>query len=188
MTTLNPLRQQLLNKRLSLNKDLSLREKLESSLNKYLEKVDAATLAIYWPINSEFDPRPIALEWSSKGGYKKLALPVVKVGQPLLFAEWHEGDVLAKGPQGILEPLVARQNTFLSPDIILIPCLGWSKQNGQLWRVGYGGGYYDRTIAMFKASNHPIKSVGISYKDLQVEEGAWRPQLHDQALDELICT
>jgi 5,10-methenyltetrahydrofolate synthetase len=185
--TLNSLRQHLLDKRLSLNKDLSLRERLEDALIKYLEKIDTATLAIYWPINSEFDPRPIALSWARTGGDKRLVLPVVKIGQPLLFGEWHGGDSLTKGPQGIPEPIINEQNKLLIPDHILLPCLGWSQQANHLWRIGYGGGYYDRTLAMLKAENHSVKAVGITYQDLKVEEDAWRPQSHDQTLDMLIC-
>jgi 5,10-methenyltetrahydrofolate synthetase len=185
--TLNSLRQYLLDKRLSLNKDLSLRARLEDGLIKYLEKIDVANLAIYWPINSEFDPRPIALDWVRNGNQKKLLLPTVKIGQPLLFGEWQDGDKLIKGPQGIPEPIINDQNKFVSPDIILLPCLGWAQHNDQLWRIGYGGGYYDRTLAMLKAANHSVKAVGIAYQDLKVADGAWRPQIHDQALDQLIC-
>ena len=68
-----------------------------------------------------------------------------------------------------------------------MPCLGWAQHNDQLWRIGYGGGYYDRTLAMLKAASHSVKAVGIAYQDLKVEDGAWRPQIHDQALDQLIC-
>lgn len=187
MKTLNSLRQHLLDKRLALNKDLSLRERLEDGLVKYLEKVETGTLAIYWPINSEFDPRPIALNWVRTGSQKKLALPVVKIGQSLLFGEWHDGDSLIKGPQSIPEPIISEQNKLLIPDHILLPCLGWSEQEGHIWRIGYGGGYYDRTLAAFKTANHSVKAIGISFHDLKVKEDAWRPQSHDQTLDTLIC-
>lgn len=187
MKTLNTLRQHLLEKRLRLNGDLRLRERLEEGFIQYLEKIDNATLAIYWPINSEFDPRPIALNWARKNSSRKLALPVVKIGEPLFFAEWHDGDTLTKGPQGIPEPIVNNENKQILPDIILLPCLGWSQQYGQVWRIGYGGGYYDRTLAALKSNNHLLKTVGISFQSLEVAEDAWRPQSHDQALDELIC-
>jgi 5,10-methenyltetrahydrofolate synthetase len=74
----------------------------------------------------------------------------------------------------------------IDPDLLIIPCLGWSAQNDQFWRIGYGGGYYDRTIAEFKKNKHSVKTVGVGYKALEVKEGAWRPQSHDQALDLMI--
>jgi 5-formyltetrahydrofolate cyclo-ligase len=64
--------------------------------------------------------------------------------------------------------------------------LGWSNQNEQFWRIGYGGGYYDRTIAEFKKDKRSVKTLGVGYKALEVKEGAWRPQSHDQALDLMI--
>jgi 5-formyltetrahydrofolate cyclo-ligase len=59
-------------------------------------------------------------------------------------------------------------------------------QNDQFWRIGYGGGYYDRTIADFKKNNQSVQTVGLGYKALEVKEGAWRPQSHDQALGVMI--
>lgn len=188
MITLNSLRQDLLQKRLDLHKDLEIRDALEKSLIKYLEQFDQGCLAIYWPINSEFDPRPLALNWARQHATKKLALPIVKINQPLIFAEWHDGDKLEKGPQGIPQPILnANGANGIRPNIILLPCLGWSSQKGHFWRLGYGGGYYDRTLESYRTNGHAVKAVGVAYGALEIKEDAWRPQSHDQALDELIC-
>ena len=127
MTTLNSLRQDLLQKRLDLHKDLEIRDALEKSLIKYLDQFDQGCLAIYWPINSEFDPRPLALNWARQHPTKKLALPIVKINQPLIFEEWQDGDKLEKGPQGIPQPILRTNSSEgIQPNIILLPCLGWS--------------------------------------------------------------
>jgi len=185
--TLNSLRQELLAKRLDLHKNLELRAQLEKQLGDSFEQVKEGCIAIYWPINSEFDPRPLALNWARQAPNRKLALPIVKPDQALLFGEWCNGDQLQKGPQGIPEPKLSKENVLIQPDVIVIPCLGWAQHQQQFWRVGYGGGYYDRTLEALRQSKRPVKAIGIAYQALEVKEGAWRPQSHDQALDELIC-
>ena len=186
MKTLNHLRQELLAKRLDLHQDSSLRDELESKITQLLNETDANCVGIYWPIKSEFDLRPLALDWSSKNPKKKLALPTVKLNEPLIFGEWNQDTTLVKGPQKINEPLLDSFSSKIDPDLLIIPCLGWSLQNDQFWRIGYGGGYYDRTIAEFKKNKHSVKTVGVGYKALEIKEGAWRPQSHDQALDLMI--
>jgi 5,10-methenyltetrahydrofolate synthetase len=184
--TLNHLRQELLAKRLDLHHDSSLRDELEFKITEFLNETDANCVGIYWPIKSEFDLRPLALDWCSKNPKKKLALPIVRLNEPLIFGEWNQDTTLVKGPQNINEPLLDSFSSKIEPDLLIIPCLGWSLQNHQFWRIGYGGGYYDRTIAEFKKNKHPVKTVGVGYKALEVKEGAWRPQSHDQALDLMI--
>ena len=186
MKTLNHLRQELLTKRLDLHQDPSLREELETKVSQFLNETNANYVGIYWPIKSEFDVRPLALDWSAKNPKKKLALPVVQLNKPLMFGEWNQDTALVKGPQNINEPLLDSFSSKIEPDLLIIPCLGWSIQNNQFWRIGYGGGYYDRTIAEFKKNNRFVQTVGLSYKALEVKEGAWRPQSHDQALDLMI--
>jgi len=184
--TLNHLRQELLTKRLDLHQDPSLREELETKVSQFLNETNANYVGIYWPIKSEFDVRPLALDWSAKNPKKKLALPVVHLNKPLMFGEWNQDTTFVKGPQNINEPLLDSFSSKIEPDLLIIPCLGWSIQNNQFWRIGYGGGYYDRTIAEFKKNNRFVQTVGLSYKALEVKEGAWRPQSHDQALDLMI--
>lgn len=186
MKTLNHLRQELLAKRQNLHQDSSLRSELEIKISEFLSETDAHCVGIYWPIKSEFDLRPLALDWCAKHPKKKLALPIVELNKPLIFGEWNQDTTLVKGPQNINEPLLDSFSSKIEPDVLIIPCLGWSKQDDQFWRIGYGGGYYDRTIAEFKKNGHPLQTVGVGYKALEVKEGAWRPQSHDQALDLMI--
>ena len=135
MKTLNHLRQELLAKRLDLHQDSSLRDELESKITQLLNETDANCVGIYWPIKSEFDLRPLALDWSSKNPKKKLALPIVKLNEPLIFGEWNQDTTLVKGPQNINEPLLDSFSSKIDPDLLIIPCLGWSEQNDQFWRI-----------------------------------------------------
>ncbi len=93
---------------------------------------------------------------------------------------------MQKGPQGINEPLTNPDSVDVQPDIIIAPCLGWSDQNKQFWRIGYGGGYYDRTLALYKNRQHNFQSVGVAYNSQKVTANDWCPQEHDQALDLII--
>lgn len=98
------------------------------------------TLAAYWPIKSEPDLRPWLGAMHTAGVH--LALPAVaERGQPLLFRPWQPGATMLRGFWNILEP--ATEATVI-PDIALVPLVGW---DGAGYRLGYGGGYYDRTLA-----------------------------------------
>ena len=181
---MDSLRQQLLAKRLDLAQDLSLQAQLESMLTDFFNHLKANCVAIYWPIQGEPDLRPMALKWLLKDSSRTLALPVVQANAPLTFAPWNKDSPLMKGPQGIPEPQA--QAKFIQPDVLMIPCLGWSFQNYQFWRIGYGGGYYDRTLSDWKDHGHAFKAIGVGYRGLEVKEGDWRPQKHDQALDSVL--
>ncbi len=181
---MDSLRQQLLAKRLNLAQDLALQAHLESMAVDFFNHLKADCVAIYWPIQGEPDLRSIALKWLAKDPSRKLALPVVKPNAPLTFAIWNKDSTLIKGPQGIPEPTIG--SNCVQPDVIMIPCLGWSFQNNQFWRIGYGGGFYDRTLSNMKDRGLSYQAIGVGYRSLEVKEGDWRPQTHDQALDSVL--
>jgi 5-formyltetrahydrofolate cyclo-ligase len=88
-----------------------------------------------------------------------LALPVVLgVGKPLIFRNWSPGDELVKGPYKIDEPSSDARETV--PELVLVPLLGFDEVGR---RLGYGGGYYDRTLARLKQSGS-VKLVGLAYE------------------------
>ena len=186
MKTLNNLRQNLLEIRLRSNRDDVQRKSLENKVAAFFDQLNDCCVAIYWPINSEFDLRPLALNWARYHTNRTIALPIVQLNEPLQFGNWTEATTMQKGPQGINEPLIASNSDCVRPDIIIAPCLGWSDQNEQFWRIGYGGGYYDRTLAFYKKEQHNCRSIGVAYNSQKVGEGDWRPQEHDQALDLII--
>jgi 5-formyltetrahydrofolate cyclo-ligase len=131
-------------------------------------------VAGYAPLRSEFDPRPLLAALAARGA--RPALPVI-VGrdQPLLFRVWSPGAPLLRGPLGILEPLP--DAPLVIPAILLVPLAAFDRAGH---RIGYGGGYYDRSLAELRRSG-PRLAIGIGFA---VQEIPAIPALaHDARLD-----
>lgn len=122
----------------------------------------------------ELDTGPLLTRLHADGF--RLCLPAMQgKGQPLMFRQWSPGDALKSVQWGIQEP--APDKPVLAPDILLVPLLAFDR-TGQ--RLGYGGGYYDRTLAAFRALK-PSLAIGLAY-DLQEVDAV--PHLdYDQRLD-----
>jgi len=130
-------------------------------------------LGVYWPIRSEPDLRPTYDELARLS--VQLALPVVaEKNAPLRFAAWIPGDAVVKDMMGVSIP--APPQRIVQPQALLIPCVGFSPERV---RLGYGGGFYDRTLA---AESRSI-AVGIAY-DCTRAKFARAP--HDAVLDLII--
>jgi 5-formyltetrahydrofolate cyclo-ligase len=98
-----------------------------------------AIVSGFWPIGDEIDLRPLLRALHERGN--RLALPVTpRRGEPLTFREWQPGDVLVPERFGTVRPT----GDILIPDMLLIPLLAFDSKGG---RLGYGGGFYDRTLA-----------------------------------------
>jgi 5-formyltetrahydrofolate cyclo-ligase len=124
-------------------------------------------LAFCWPIKGEYDARHFARTLRDKGALT--ALPVVVAPRtPLLFREWHPGVALAHGPLDIPYPVNSAEVT---PSGVLLPMNGWDRQG---YRLGYGGGFFDRTLASLEKK--PIV-IGIAY------EMARMATIHPQSWD-----
>lgn len=131
-------------------------------------------LGVFWPIRSEPDLRPTYDELVRLG--VQLALSVVaKNDAPLHFAAWTPGDAVVKDVMGVSIP--APPQRIVQPQALLIPCVGFTQER---IRLGYGGGFYDRTLA---ESPRPV-AVGIAYSNAQT---AFARAPHDVQLD-LILT
>ncbi len=140
---------------------------------QWWQEEEVPALGVYWPLRDEPDLHAAYAELARLG--VRLLLPVVlEKHAPLAFAAWEIGDTLVKDAMGIAVP--AHGRTEPAPPALLVPCLGF---NAQGYRLGYGGGFYDRTL------EHPPRpsTIGIAYACLAAEFGS---DSHDVALDRII--
>jgi 5-formyltetrahydrofolate cyclo-ligase len=153
-------------------------EALLARLADHAGDVARELIAIYWPIRNEPQLEPLASHWAGQGA--GLALPVVDaVAQPLRFVRWRHGDPLVPGAYGIARPV---HDETVRPTLIVIPCLGFDRR---AYRLGYGGGFYDRTIAALQADTSlPIRTVGVAWDEALIDD--FVPLPTDLPLDAVI--
>lgn len=133
-----------------------------------------AVAAFCWPIKHEPDVRALLAAWVRAGA--RAALPVVVAAeQPLAFREWTPATPLAPDRYGIPTPTAG---AWLTPDLILLPLNGFDAAG---YRLGYGGGFFDRTLAALMP--RPL-AVGIGFEINRID--SIRPEPHDQRLDWII--
>lgn len=133
----------------------------------------AQCVAVFWPIRSEPDMRPHYEQWLQLGF--QLALPVTPdTPAPLSFVHWQPGEAMATDRMGIQIPA---QQRLVVPDVMVIPCLGYGDK---ALRLGYGGGYYDRTLVNFRGP-----SLGVAYAETFLPDLHAEP--HDCPLTEIVA-
>ena len=136
-----------------------------------------AVVAGFWPMAEELDIRPLMIELINQGC--QLALPVVVAKkQPLVFRAWRPGDPLEAGAFGTLQPTARR--AVVEPEVLIVPLLAVDEEG---WRLGYGGGFYDRTLEALRARKRVI-AVGVAFNEQIVPEVPHDP--NDQRLDWLL--
>jgi len=145
---------------------------------RYEQPVETpAVVAGFWPMAEEIDVRPLLMELANQGC--QLALPVVAAKkQPLLFRAWRPGDPLEAGAFGTLQPTAKR--AVVEPEVLIVPLLAVDEEG---WRLGYGGGFYDRTIEALRARKR-VTTVGVGFNEQIVPEVPHDP--NDQRLDWLL--
>lgn len=149
------------------------RARLSAAIVGWLRKrfPPPASCAFCWPIKHEPDVRAIIDEWTGRG--TRAALPVVVAeATPLQFREWRAGDRLQADRYGIPTPV---DGDWLQPELILLPLNGFDAAG---YRLGYGGGYFDRTLAAL--TPRPL-TVGVGFEINRLDD--IRPEVHDQRLD-----
>jgi len=137
------------------------REAKALALRDHLLKSDllprAACVAGYWPISSEIDLRPLLQALHLRG--QRLAMPAVERAEaPLAFRTWQPGDVMQTGAFGTFEPSAAAEPQ--QPSVLLVPQLAFDRRG---YRLGYGGGFYDRSIPALRQQNAGFLTIGIAF-------------------------
>jgi 5-formyltetrahydrofolate cyclo-ligase len=196
-------RKTLIEQRLNLPDRLQRAELLQRVLRIWLVGRTDTVIGAYWPIKGEFDPLPALYRWQEDAQLasltdlepppaqadlptatqslaqqqrRKIGLPVVnKQTKTLSFHAWYPGCPMEEDAYGIPKP---KDTELVEPTLLLVPCVGWGPGG---YRLGYGGGFYDRSLAAFQP--RPV-TVGLGYSM------GWLPELqsepHDVPLDAIL--
>ncbi|AWN40422.1 5-formyltetrahydrofolate cyclo-ligase [Methylobacterium durans] len=169
-------RSALIARRVAIPSDdrIACSRQIDLALAQAVQSSGAGLIGFYWPFRGEYDPRGVMAALREQGA--RLALPVIVAkGEPLVFREWSPGSLMVQGIWNIPTP---EAGDPVQPDLLVVPLVGF---DGQGYRLGYGGGFYDRTIAAMPARPRTI-GVGFSLGRLETIY----PQPHDIALDRVI--
>jgi len=139
----------------------------------FLDLPGAATVSGYYPFGDELDCLPLLRRLIGEG--HKIGLPVTRKGQPLIFRAWTPGTRMARGAMGIPRP--PDDAPEVTPSVLLVPLAAFDDRG---YRVGYGGGFYDRTLAKLRAAG-PATAVGVAFAAQRVDRVPNEP--HDEPLD-----
>jgi 5,10-methenyltetrahydrofolate synthetase len=167
-------RERLLAARAAMPDRAAREQALQSHVAQWLARSDMRAIAYFWPIRGEPDLRTVVADWLDAVSHRVAALPVVE-DDALVFHAWSRDAPMRAGEFGIPVPAHGRR---VQPDALLIPCVGFDRQR---YRLGYGGGYYDRTLA--RTLPWPL-AVGIAFECGRL--GTVDPQPHDMQLDVVI--
>lgn len=149
-------------------------DRIGRALQDALEPYAGGLVGFYWPFRGEFDPRGVVGALRERG--TRLALPViVERGQPLVFREWTPGSLMVHGTWKIPMP---ESGETVFPNLLIVPLVGFDRRG---YRLGYGGGFYDRTIA---AMPERPQTIGVGFELGRLE--TIYPQPHDIALATIV--
>ena len=166
------LRSRLLGLRAALPAREAADARIEAALLQLLDRLAVHCLGFYWPIQQEFDARGAVTRWLAEAPGRQAALPAVsRPGAPLDFHLWTPQTPMATGHYGIPVP---DGTDAAAPDALVIPCVGFSPDK---FRLGYGGGFYDRTLAAMPLA--PV-AIGVGYEACRI---ALQAQAHDLPMD-----
>ncbi|MER8664463.1 5-formyltetrahydrofolate cyclo-ligase [Mesorhizobium sp. M1148] len=169
-------RERLIAARLAVSADarVAMSRAIAEGVDAAIGDIAGRMVSLYWPFRGEPDLRPWMASINERGG--RTALPIViEKGQPLIFRAYVPGDRLEKGIWNI--PIPAEGEPVL-PDIVISPIVGIDPRN---YRLGYGGGFFDRTLAAM-----PFKPlvIGVGYELQRIP--TIYPQPHDIPMDQLV--
>ncbi len=139
----------------------------------FLELPKPVAVSGYYPFGDELDILPLLRRLIADG--HSVGLPVTRKGQPLTFRAWTPETKLVRGAMGI--PAPPDDAPEVTPVVLLVPLAAFDARG---YRVGYGGGFYDRTLAKLRAAG-PVTAVGMAFAEQQVDRVPNEP--HDEPLD-----
>ncbi|WP_427914679.1 5-formyltetrahydrofolate cyclo-ligase [Ramlibacter sp. MMS24-I3-19] len=176
------LRKRLVEQRLGLPDRLQRADLLQRVMRIWLVGRPDVSIGAYWPIKGEFDPLPALHRWKEDGELldepqlRRIGLPVVdKLHKTLRFHAWFPGCPMEEDAYGIPKP---KDTEVIVPTLLFVPCVGYGPGG---YRLGYGGGFYDRTLA--KLEPRPY-TVGLGFTCGFVPE--LEPEAHDFPLDAIL--
>ncbi|GHC87969.1 5-formyltetrahydrofolate cyclo-ligase [Pseudorhodoferax aquiterrae] len=176
------LRAALLEARLALPDRMERARALQQVMRIWLVGRPDTVIGAYWPIKGEFDPLPALHRWKEDGELqgeatrKRIGLPVVdKVHKTLTFHAWYPGCPMEEDAYGIPKP---KGTEVVVPTLLFVPCVGYAAGG---YRLGYGGGFYDRTLATLQPK--PM-TVGLGFGTGFLDD--FEPEPHDVPLDAIL--
>lgn len=144
-------------------------------LLNYLRPHQGKIIAAYMPIRTEISPLSVMTEMAKTS---RICVPVIQgAGQVLVFREWLPGCVMIDGPFGAKVPA---QGDWLVPELVIVPLVAFDCKGA---RLGYGGGFYDRSLAALRAQ-HATLAIGFAYAAQEADILPQEPT--DQPLDTLV--
>jgi 5,10-methenyltetrahydrofolate synthetase len=170
------LRRQLQAERLAMADRHERSVHLQQVLRVWLVGRHERSIGAYWPIKGEFDALPALYRWSEAEPDRRIGLPVVdRETKHLRFHVWYPGCPMEEDAYGIPKP---KDTAEFEPELLLVACVGFGSKG---LRLGYGGGFYDRTLADLKP--RPF-TVGVGFMHGYVP---WlKPEPHDVPLDAML--
>jgi 5-formyltetrahydrofolate cyclo-ligase len=176
------LRKALIETRQNMPDRLERAHALQQVMRIWLVGREDLVIGAYWPIKGEFDPLPALHRWKEDGELqgdpqpRRIGLPVVnKLTKTLTFHAWYPGCPMEEDAYGIPKP---KDTELVVPTLLFVPCVGYSAGG---YRLGYGGGFYDRTLATLQP--HPT-TVGLGYAPGYVPD--FEPESHDVPLEVIL--
>ena len=152
----------------------ALEARLQEQVARVLANHSPRCLGFYWPYRGEPDLRPVVAQWLAAAPGRCAALPVI-VGAVMEFHRWDPTETMARGAYGIAVPASAQR---VVPDCVLVPCVGF---DAAAYRLGYGAGWYDRTLAAMAA--RPL-TLGVAFAACRLD--SIHPEAHDIPLDAVV--
>ena len=139
---------------------------LKDNFLRNIEIPGGSVISAYWPTGTEIDIRPLITELYNRG--YEICLPCVDAKDaPLSFRQWEPEAVMVKsGNFKIYEPC-KKQHPEMTPNFLIVPMLAFDSNRH---RLGYGGGFYDRTLEKLRRENPELIAIGVAYADQQIDK------------------